>query len=290
VFGPEFAFALTAGAVAAFNPCGFAMLPAYLSVFVADPGAIDAPAWVRIRRALLVGGSVTAGFLVVFGIVGVVVTEVTSSVYEVAPWISIVIGLAMVVLGAAMVLGYELKVGTPRVQRGGSSTLRGMVLYGVSYATVSLGCTLPIFAGVIGTGFDDEGLLAGSSRFIAYALGMGLVVVVLSIAVALAQQAFVRRVRGLLPMIGRISGAFLVVAGLYVALYGWYERQVLAGRDDVAGSGIVERVTDLSAELQDAVRRLDTDLLYLGIAIVGLVALWVVLRGRSTRQRGDGSS
>ena len=29
--------ALVAGAVAAFNPCGFALLPAYLSLLVASP-------------------------------------------------------------------------------------------------------------------------------------------------------------------------------------------------------------------------------------------------------------
>ncbi|WP_347598735.1 hypothetical protein [Acrocarpospora sp. B8E8] len=31
--------ALTAGLVAAFNPCGFALLPAYLTMLIADQGA-----------------------------------------------------------------------------------------------------------------------------------------------------------------------------------------------------------------------------------------------------------
>lgn len=287
MLGPEFAFALTAGAVAAFNPCGFAMLPAYLTVFVAEGGATDAPVWARLRRALLVGSSVTAGFLIVFGLVGILVTEVTSSVYEIAPWISIVIGIALVILGVAMLFGFELKIGTPRIQRGGTGSLRGMVLYGVSYATVSLGCTLPIFAGLVGTGFSEDGVVAGSSRFVGYALGMGLVVVVLSIAVALAQQAFVRRIRGMMPIINKVSGAFLVIAGLYVSLYGWYERQVLSGAEDVAGSGIVGWVNGISADLQETVRGIDTDVLYIALAGVVALGVWIALRSRAGDDSGD---
>ncbi len=286
VLGPEFAFALTAGAVAAFNPCGFAMLPAYLTVFVAGSAADGAPLTARLRRALYVGSAVTVGFIVVFGIIGVIVREVTSSVYEVAPWISIVIGIALVALGIAMLAGFELKIGTPRIQRGGTSSLGGMVLYGVSYATVSLGCTLPVFAGVVGTGFDDSGLLSGVSRFVAYALGMGAVVIVLSLAVALAQQAFVRQVRRVMPVVNRIAGGFLVIAGLYVALYGWYETQVLDGKEDVTGAGIVDWVTSFSADLQDGVRRIDTDLI--ALAVVALVALGVGLTVR--RRRADEAS
>ena len=67
--GP-FALAFGAGMVATINPCGFAMLPAYLSYFLgsedrdhagrsaSDPG---------LGRAAVVGLSVTAGFIVVFG-------------------------------------------------------------------------------------------------------------------------------------------------------------------------------------------------------------------------------
>lgn len=285
MLGPEFAFALTAGAVAAFNPCGFAMLPAYLTVFVAGSSGDGAPLAARLRRALYVGSAVTCGFIVVFGTIGVIVREVTSSVYEVAPWISILIGVVLVVLGVAMLRGFELKIGTPRIQRGGTSSLAGMVLYGVSYATVSLGCTLPVFAGVVGTGFDDAGILSGVSRFVAYALGMGSVVIVLSLAVALAQQAFVRQMRRVMPVVNRVAGGFLVVAGCYVTLYGWYETQVLGGRQDVAGSGIVDRVTGVSTTLQDAVRRIDTDLI--GGVVVVLVALAVVLTLRRRRRGGE---
>ena len=59
--------AFVAGMVAAFNPCGFAMLPAYLTLVI-DPqnnGQLTA-----VRRALAATASMALGFLVVFGSFG----------------------------------------------------------------------------------------------------------------------------------------------------------------------------------------------------------------------------
>ena len=61
-------FALLAGIVAAFNPCGFALLPVYLSLFLATGDGAEGRGGVL--RALGVAAAVTAGFVVVFGAAG----------------------------------------------------------------------------------------------------------------------------------------------------------------------------------------------------------------------------
>src|SRR5438046_370786 len=132
--------------VATVNPCGFAMLPAYLSFFIGaeDRGENDPRA--SMWRALVVGLAVTAGFAATFAVVGLVVSRVTQSVYDIAPWISLVIGLALVAFGIALVAGYELTVATPRLDKGGRTRgLGSMALFGVSYAVASVGCELPLF-------------------------------------------------------------------------------------------------------------------------------------------------
>ena len=86
-------FAFTAGIVATVNPCGFAMLPAYLSYFLgieSSAGGDDARA--GLGRALLTGGIVSSGFLLVFGIVGVTVTAGLNIVRDIVPWLTIAIG------------------------------------------------------------------------------------------------------------------------------------------------------------------------------------------------------
>ncbi len=62
------AAALTAGMLAAFNPCGFALLPGYLALFLAD--AQGAGRSTAIRRAIAISASLTAGFVAIFGVVG----------------------------------------------------------------------------------------------------------------------------------------------------------------------------------------------------------------------------
>jgi cytochrome c biogenesis protein CcdA len=72
------ALAVTAGMIATVNPCGFAMLPAYLGFFVgSDRRARSSVS--AVRRALGVTAAVTAGFVVVFGSIGLVVSTVAES-------------------------------------------------------------------------------------------------------------------------------------------------------------------------------------------------------------------
>jgi cytochrome c biogenesis protein CcdA len=65
------AYAFTLGLLAAVNPCGFPLLPAYLSQFAYDSS--DRGWGRRTARALMAGLSVTAGFVVTFGLAGLLV-------------------------------------------------------------------------------------------------------------------------------------------------------------------------------------------------------------------------
>ena len=63
VIDAPLALAFTAGMVATVNPCGFAMLPAYLSYFLGIEGTDDGPAEAGVLRALVVGAVVSLGFV-----------------------------------------------------------------------------------------------------------------------------------------------------------------------------------------------------------------------------------
>ena len=280
VFDAPLAFALTTGVVAAFNPCGFAMLPAYLSYFVGATGADDRAISARLARAAVVGLSVTAGFVVIFATIGFVVSEVSSVVFHWIPWITMVVGVVLVILGVAMVRGYQPTLGLPKpgsARKG--SDLRAMFTYGLSYATVSLGCSLTPFLAVVASSFKQSNTAAGVALFVAYALGMGLVVVVVSMALALAQQAFVGRMRTVLPYVQRVSGVLLVVAGGYVAYYGWYERRLLNGTDtSLAGGSVVDRVTGWSASISSFVQNnVGSSALVVALVVVTVVVITAVV-------------
>lgn len=113
-----FALAFTAGLVASVNPCGFAMLPAYLSYFMGLQDERDEPGRAAsVLQGFVVGGVVSAGFIVVFALVGVPIALGTRSVIGAIPWAAIIVGLGLVGLGIAMLAGYQLQVGLPKLER-----------------------------------------------------------------------------------------------------------------------------------------------------------------------------
>jgi cytochrome c-type biogenesis protein len=279
--GAPIATAVTAGALAAFNPCGFAMLPAYLASFVGSGGTERQPLVVRLLRATRVGAAVTLGFIVVFGIVGLFVETVSGALLEYMPWLTTVVGICLLVMGIAMVRGFEPKFSTPRVQFDTSrNDVRSMFLYGVSYAVVSLGCTLPVFLIQVATGFERGGFFSGSVRYLAYAGGMGLVVITLTLAVALAQQGFVRQVRRILPYVNRVSGLFLILAGAYLAYYGWFSRRLLTEGGDISGGGLVDWVDRRSSDAQQWLQDRGDVLIIALVILGGAIAMLAVLRPR----------
>lgn len=213
------ALAFTAGMVATVNPCGFPMLPAYLSYFIGlDDGELDEDG--RIPRAVNAALAVSAGFLVVFVALGIPINAGLSSIYRIIPWATIVIGLAMVAMGVGMLGNFRLKVSLPHLDKGGTTRQwRSMMLFGMSYAIASLSCTLPVFLLMVAGTAERSNLLSGVIALAAYAMGMGAVLMALSLALALTRESMVRRMRQMLRYSDRLAGALLVTAGLYLVYY-----------------------------------------------------------------------
>ena len=274
-----FALALTAGMVATVNPCGFAMLPAYLSYFLGTEGpAVEGEddAQAGVLRAVAVGGVVTLGFLLVFGTVGLAVSHLSISINRFLPWVTLVIGIGLVVLGVAMLAGFELVVRLPKLERGGTTRgLGSMFVFGISYAVASLSCTLPPFLAVTATTFSQLSYLSGVSVFLAYGLGMGLVLTVLTVAIALTRVSIVGHLRRALPYVHRVSGGLLVVAGAYLTWYGAYEVRV--NRGDLSTPGPVAWVTAWSADVSNWVQNTGATRLAMMLALVVCIALLVTV-------------
>jgi hypothetical protein len=102
-----------------------------------------------------------------------------------------------------------------------------MYSYGVSYAVASLSCSIGPFLAVTGAGLRAGSVVTGVSVYLAYTAGLAMVVGVLAIAAAMASLATANRLRRILPFVNRISGALLLLIGLYVAYYARYELRLL---------------------------------------------------------------
>jgi cytochrome c-type biogenesis protein len=291
-FGAQTGWALYLGMgmVATVNPCGFAMLPAYLSYFLGVESEAPDSAQAGYREALRVTAAVSAGFLAVFAVAGMVVELVDSAVvYENMPWVSIIIGLALVVLGVAMLGGYELVTRLPKLDRGGRTrSVRSMFVFGVSYAIASIGCTLPMFLTAVSGTIRRESVLDGLAVFGVYALGMAIVLSALTVAIAMTRTGIVHVLRRAQPYVGRVAGGLVALAGAYVALYGVGELRKYRdpGADD---SAVTDRVTGWSYDITTWVNDVGpvrlAAVLVTAVALLG-AALWY---GRRDDRPGQGA-
>lgn len=207
---PGVAFAFTAGALSVFSPCGYALLPGYVSYYLGS----------RLSRTRAISGGLacTLGLVTVFSVVGGLSSGLAALIPRLVPLLDLLAGGVLVLMGAAMLLQLRLPYLSFPVNPSRRTGLRGFYLFGVVYGLGGVGCSAPIFLSVLVFALS-RGLLDAAVVFVAYALGMGAPLVLTSLLVAGANELMIRRVSGAVPRIQRAGGAVLVLVGLYLVYF-----------------------------------------------------------------------
>ena len=277
----DFALSLLRGMVASVNPCGFAMLPAYLGLFLGTESA-ERSTVARIRRALVVGGAMTLGFVVVFLVLGSALRNAADVLTNISGWATLVIATLLIGLGVAILAGWRIPIATPKIAKGGrSGTFPSMFLFGVSYAIASLGCALPVFLSTLFGGASQHGVVSGIVGMLFYGLGMGLVITALTVSLAVASGGLLKVLRTAMRYVDRAAGLLMLLAGVYLVFYGIEEIHVANGN---LSQG---KVTKVGGRIGDSVRNFVTarDPVVFGVVLATLVALGG-LAVLATRRRG----
>ncbi len=255
-------FAFAAGLLSTVNPCGFAMLPAYLSLFMGLHEDEGVPRRVVVGRALKIGLIMSAGFIAVFGTAGLVIRfggeAVQDAVADSLGWIALVAGGGVVALGVWLLMGNTLKVRVPNFRANTRSEGAGTIFtFGISYALASLSCAFPIFAGVVAASFSQN-LAEGVGSFFAYAAGMAAVVMVLTVGLALGKERVVHHLRRASQVFDRVAGVVLVAAGAFIVFY--WTLVLSSGDNALSENALTVWVEGVQADLTD---------------LIGSVPLWV---------------
>src|SRR5438105_7760934 len=208
--------ALVAGGLAVINPCGFPLLPAFLSFYLGADEHELPRAPTRILQGLLVGALVSVGFLGLFALASLPVSFGVALVARAIPWAGLATGALLALAGLLALSGrrialpLHLHIPVRKERR-----LSAMLLFGAGYGAASLGCTLPLFLTLIAASSGPDTLTV----FAAYAAGTAVVLMALAVLVALAREGVARVLRPLLPHMSRIAGLLLVIAGGYLIYY-----------------------------------------------------------------------
>ena len=264
--------------MAVVNPCGFPLLPAFLSFYLGAEERQLPRAPTRIVQGLVVGALVALGFVGFFAVVGLPVSFGLAAVADAVPWVGLATGALLALAGVFVLargrvaLPIRLHVGVRRERR-----VVAMLLFGVAYGAASLGCTLPIFLALVGASIGASQVAV----FVAYGAGTAVVLMALAVAVACARQGVARGLRPALPYVGRLSGALLTISGGYLVYY--WARIRFGDSITLADDPIVGLATRYSAELQGFAERHGGPLLAVAGAVVAL-ALASGLRHRVRRR------
>lgn len=211
-----FHFALGVGAF--FSPCGYPMLPAYLSYYLPRVDGERPSAAGALARGLGGGLLAALGALVVLLAVGALAVAVGAPFKRNVHWLELGGGLLVLALGVALLAGRAPSVRVPLrpSQRRGAA---GLALFGGLYAMVAAGCVAPLLVSTLAAAAAAPTALDGMLVVLAYASGLGAMLVGATLAVATAQETLLKRARAVLPHVERASGALLVLVGLYLVWY-----------------------------------------------------------------------
>ena len=213
------------GMAAAVNPCGFALLPTYLGLYLGTATGERIPWPAQVRRALRVSTVMTMSFVALFGAAGLILGFLGAAVGGWLAWVSLATGVVLAIAGGRLLAGGSLDA--PAAERladrlGGAANRTGLLAYaayGLAFGLSSLGCTLPLFLTVVGIGLAGGGIAGALGQLVLYALGMSAVVSVLTILVALFGRGVLARVRVAGRVLQPLSAALLLATGGYIVYY-----------------------------------------------------------------------
>ncbi|GAA4488617.1 cytochrome c biogenesis CcdA family protein [Microbacterium panaciterrae] len=257
--GGAVAYAFVLGMIGLLNPCGFPLLPVYLTAFIDT----TQDGWTRRSLAAMrAGAALTIGFLAVFGVAAAAIASIHGLIDASAPWVMLVVSTAIIVLGVLGLCGKMISVlSVPRFRAG--TAFFAMVGFGIAYAIGSLSCSLPVFIAAVGGALTTGTTPAIVATVTAYGLGMGLFAIVAALIVSCADAAALRALRPAAAYIPRAAGGVCVAIGLYLLAF-WAGR---LGAPDLAAP--ITRVLD--GFQSAASQTLEQAWLPLGAALVAVV-------------------
>ena len=209
-------WSFTLGLAAFFSPCAAALLPSYVGYVLAKKQ--EGKSFTKsLVYGTIFGLKAVLGFFVLFGFFGALVLAIGSQIKAAIPWISIITGIFLVVVGVMMFLGKKFLLPLPQVQ----NEKGGAFIFGIAYGVAALGCVFPLFLTVVISGLS-YGFMGGLFMILAYILGMSVLMVAVTTASAVASKALQRWMRKVIPVVVKITSVILVIAGIYMI---WYQMQ-----------------------------------------------------------------
>ena len=211
----SFAVAFLAGLLSFLSPCVLPLVPSYLG-FVTGM-SLDEMTAAPSRKAVLMPALLfTAGFSLVFLIMGASATLLGQLLLRYQDWVSRIGGILIIVFGLHL-LGI-LRINTFLREKRAQMNSKPVGYLGAGLAGVVFGagwtpCIGPVLGALLTYASARANLGQGMALLLAYSVGLA----VPFIAAALGMQSFLsasKKFRRMIPLVEKTSGAILLIAGV----------------------------------------------------------------------------
>jgi cytochrome c-type biogenesis protein len=204
------AYIFSTGFLALFSPCGFPMLPGYVGYYLG--------ARTSLKNAGVGGIACSLGLLTVFSIIGGV-AALAGSVVNAYVWaLELFAGILTIIMGVVLLMELKLPLLTIPVKAPEQKGLVGLFFYGIVYGLATISCSSPLFFSILFYAFA-AGAVEAFVTFVIYALGMGVPLILITIAVSKTRHLLLKRIVELTPLIRRLGGLLLILIGAYLLYY-----------------------------------------------------------------------
>jgi cytochrome c-type biogenesis protein len=207
-----FSFAYTAGLLSMLAPCAFAMLPSYIAWY------LNKEEKESVGRGVLNGVLATLGGGTVMGAIGFLAAIGIRTAGQLA-YFRLIIGIILVVMGALLLSGRGISIPLPVTINKRKGPM-GVYIFGAFYSLASLGCAASVFIGMVLVA-SAQGTTIALVTVLIYVLGMGTILVPLTLAISSSKTVLVNKMRNFAPHMKMVSGIILVCMGSYLILF-WF--------------------------------------------------------------------
>lgn len=212
--------ALLSGLLTFLTPCGFAMLPAYVSYHLGrDRQPQPLSQRKRFFTGIVLGFWAGLGIITIFAFMGIIIIALGNAIKSFIPLVTIFGALFITAVGVLMLAKKNFSLYLPFKLGKAAKPEQNFYTFGIIYGLAVMSCSLPIFLAVTLGALSTGGIQGGLFIFSLYAGAAAFSMIVFSLLLSVVRESILRWMSTIFPYFQKATAIIIIGAGIYLIYY-----------------------------------------------------------------------